>query len=157
MFLLPWNFLDGALLRVRTASTRCANILLNGLGLETQAQGFRLVEVNEGLVVGLSVSAASVGALVLLLFLAALLALAPRRPTWWRVLVWLSSGPAFVAGQALLLTILVLAGSAMGSSAALDGKTNIQMALLVGLSFLLVVCFDAAGRRWLGARSVVEE
>lgn len=156
-FLMPWNFLDGALLRVRAVATRCANLLLNGLGFETQVQGFQIVAVDEGLVVGLLASAVSVGAAVTVLFFTLLLVLSIRRPTGWRIVVLISSGPAFLAAQALLLIALVLAGSATGSSAVFEERSALQMALVVGLSMVLVAGVDAAGRFWWEGRQIMDD
>ena len=148
VLLVPWNFLDTIFLKVRAVEARIVAMLLNGLGVTCQVQGFRLVGSENKFSVALDVAAAGVGSMVVLLFLAGLYAHAvKRRCCWWRWVVWLSSGPAFVVAQVVIMTGAGLVAGAIGTGTELKWPADLQIVFIVSLSAGIVVGFDVLMHR----------
>ena len=151
VFLLPLNFLDALVYRLRVGVSHAAAFVLNGLGVECALNGTTILESGEGgFILQTQDAAAALGTLLLVSACAGVLANLSQRGWCRQWAVFLAAIPVFMVASVFVITFSGLMAGSFGQGLA-DWMTAHGLTALIMTVSLLGVVLTAVGMRRIPA------
>ena len=141
VFLIPLNFLDGFVFKVRLLVSQTAAAIMNGLGMECAVRGTDIVSLNGSYVIELQSTASGLGVVLLCLAVASAVGNLTQRSWVYQWSVFFSAIPAYFFASTIIMVLFGFVAGAIGQDPVtwMASYVLVPLVSLMSLTFIAVV------------------